>query len=202
MRWTRNTRAGLSGTAGTQAQPEQARAGAAAAAASALLTRRRGVLRQEWRRRAFRHSLAPRRGRHSGRREDGRLERLSSCRAASRCKNSWAARMAASGRCIRKQQPQATCASRADDGRRRALQQGHLRRPGRSRSRSWRARRGRPADEMRLRRGRTAEASAASGSRAWSRTAITVTVLLRPGPSSRCPCRSVPPARPSVFKLG
>ena len=41
--------------------------------------------------------------------------------------------------------------TRAGDSRRRIPQQGQLRRPGRNQSRSWRGRRGRPADEARLR---------------------------------------------------
>ena len=84
---------------------------------------------------------APLRGRHS-RREDGRLDRLSRCCAACRRRDRRAARMAASGGCIRMRQLQAISASRADDSRRRALQQGQLRRPGRSQSRCWRERLG------------------------------------------------------------
>ena len=52
---------------------------------------------------------------------------------------------------LRMQQPQATCTSQADDDSRMcAPQRGELCHPGRSQSRCWRGRRGRPADGTRL----------------------------------------------------
>ena len=62
--------------------------------------------------------------------------------------------MVASGGCIRLlaacvQQPQATCASQANESRRHALQEGQLCRPGRSKMCSWKGRRGKPT-EMKL----------------------------------------------------
>ena len=98
---------GLPDTPGRQAQSEQARGGAAAAAASAQLTRRRGVLQQPASGVVGRllsgaggRLTAPLRGRHS-RREDGRLDRLGRCCAASRRADRRAARMAAAGGCVR-----------------------------------------------------------------------------------------------------
>ena len=62
--------------------------------------------------------------------------------------------MVASGGCIRLlaacvQQPQAACASQANESRRHALQEGQLCRPGRSKMCSWKGRRGKPT-EMKL----------------------------------------------------
>ena len=138
---------------------------------------RRGVLRQAWRGTDFLAQpadlLCRWRGRYR-RHENGRLDRTSTCcllpgagiilvdgpvrpcgwlhlrgwlyLAASDCK--WTVHSSVS-----MQPSQATCACRADDSRRHAPQQSQLRRPGRSLSRSRRGRRGRPADEARLRAG-------------------------------------------------
>ena len=69
---------------------------------------------------------APLRGRYR-KRENGRLDRLSRCCAASRRRDGHAAQMAASGGCIGMQQLQTTCALRESHSQRRALQQGQLR---------------------------------------------------------------------------
>ena len=85
------------------------------------------------------------------RREDGRLDRLSRCCADPGAGGSMGLVDCYIGRAhssVRKQ-PQVTCASRADDIRRRAPHQDQLPRHGRSELRSWRGKRGRPADETR-----------------------------------------------------
>ena len=106
-------------------------------------------------------TAAPLRGMHS-RREAGRPNRSSRCSTASEPGGSigladgcvWRVHSS-----VRMQQPKATCASRADDSRRRALHQGQLRRPGQglSQSGSLRRRTGSPADETRHDGGRGAQ---------------------------------------------
>ena len=106
-------------------------------------------------------TAAPLRGMHS-RREAGRPDCLSRCIAASWQGGSiglvdgcvWRVHSS-----VRMQQPQATCTSRADDSRRRALHQGQLHCPGQglSQSGSLRRRMGSPADETRQDGGRGAQ---------------------------------------------
>ena len=90
---------GLSGTEGRQAQSEQAWGGAATAAASAQLTMMRGSHGRRGEERPLGHcrQTCSATGGRQSRREDGRLDRLSRCCAASRSGCRWAARMAASG---------------------------------------------------------------------------------------------------------